>query len=299
MRTPLSLAISPLRHQRALLAGDVTVPGVEFRPVPPGPDPADRFRRMCRHLEFDVCELSVMSYFAARQYGLPITAIPVVPVHRFHHRDFLVNLHAGIRSPADLAGKRVGTRSYTVTPGVLDRGILSSEFDVDLSAITWVVAEPEHVAECERHYPANVVPGHGADLFTLLQAGRLDAGIAGSNLRGERSAAVASLFPDADDLDRKQYLRTGIVPVFTLIAIRQQVVHEHQWLPEALFEAFRTARAAGLEPDPQVAAIVDGDPVPFGLSANAGSLAELIELGCQQQILSSALPVDDLFPDLN
>ena len=299
MSIQLSLAISPLRHQLALLAGDVAIPGVELRPVPPGPDAADRFRRMCRGLEFDICELSAMSYFAARQYGLPITAIPVVPVHRFHHRDFLVNVHAGISSPADLAGKRVGTRTYTVTPGVLDRGILSGEFDVDLSAVTWVLAEPEHVAECEQHYPANVIPGPSEDLFTLLQAGQLDAGIAGSNLRGERSPAVAPLFPDADDLDRQQYLRTGIVPVFTVIAIRQQVADEHPWLPEALFEAFRTARAAGLEPDPQVVGIVDGDPVPFGLSANAGSFAELIELGLQQHILSSAPAVRDLFPDLD
>jgi 4,5-dihydroxyphthalate decarboxylase len=51
----------------------------------------------------------------------------------FHHGDFLKNVHAGIESPPDLEGKRVGTKTYTVTPGVLDRGILSQEFGVDVT----------------------------------------------------------------------------------------------------------------------------------------------------------------------
>lgn len=296
MSIQLSLAISPLRHQQALLTGEITIPGADLRPVPPGPDAADRFRRMCRNLEFDVCELSAMSYLAAQQYGLPITAIPVVPIHRFHHRDFLANAQAGVRSPTDLAGKRVGTRTYTITPGVLDRGILSREFGVDISSITWVLAEPEHVAQCEQHYPPNVIPGRGEDLFSLLASGQLAAGMAGSNLRGERSPAVIPLFPDADELDRNQYERTGIIPVFTVIAIRQALADQYPWLPEALYEAFKDARAAGLEPDPHVAEIVDGDPVPIGLAANRASLAELVELGREQQILTGDLKVDEIFP---
>lgn len=295
----LSLAISPLRHQRRLLDGAVTIPGVGLRPAPAGPDAADRFRRMCRHLEFDICELSVMSYFAAREHGIPIAAIPVVPIHRFHHSDFLINTHAEISAPKDLEGKRVGTRTYTVTPGVLDRGILSHEFGVNLDAVTWVLAEPEHVAACEAHYPPNVLAGQGDELFSLLAGGALQAGIAGSNLRGDSSPNVAPLFPDAAALDRRQFERTGIVPAFTVITVRQALVDEHPWLPEALYEAFRTARKYGLEPDPDVAEIVDGDPVPIGLSANRASFTELLALGHEQRILTGGLGVDELFPAMD
>ncbi|HTZ24300.1 MAG TPA: hypothetical protein VMC83_09930, partial [Streptosporangiaceae bacterium] len=66
----VTAAISPVRRHQPLLNGDVAIPGVELSPVPPGPDYADRFKRMCRDLAFDVCELSVMSYFAAREYDL-------------------------------------------------------------------------------------------------------------------------------------------------------------------------------------------------------------------------------------
>jgi 4,5-dihydroxyphthalate decarboxylase len=253
---------------------------------------------MCRDLAFDVCELSVMSYFTAREYGLPISAIPVVPVHRFHHRDFLKNVHAGIESPLDLAGKRVGTRTYTVTPGVLDRGILSHEFGLDLNSVTWVLAEEEHVAEVHQHYPPNVVPGKGENLFPRLAAGDLAAGIAGSNLRRERSPDVVPLFPDATELDRAQYERTGIVPAFTVITVKTAVLDERPWLAEALYDAFVAARRGGLEPDPGVATIVDGDPVPVGLSKNRASFEELLVLGREQKILTGPLTVDDLFPAL-
>ena len=299
--TPLRLtvAISPVRHHQPLLTGDITIPGAVLSPVPAGPDYADRFRRMCRDLAFDICELSVMSYFAAREFGLSISAIPVVPIHMFHHRDFLKNVHAGIESPQDLAGKRVGTRTYTVTPGVLDRGILSGEFGVDLDTITWVLAEPEHVAQVEDRYPANVVPGKGQNLFPLLASGDLDAGIAGSNLRGERSPDVAPLFTDAAALDRLQYLRSGIVPAFTVITIRTALLETRPWLAEALYEAFAAARRSGVEPGAGVTETVGGDdPSPFGLSANRASFAELLALGHQQKILARPMTVDDLFPAL-
>src|ERR1700733_2799803 len=286
--TPLHLAaaISPVCHHRALLDGSVTTPGVELRPVPPGPDYADRFKKMCRELAFDICELSVMSYFTAREYGLPISAIPVVSIHLFHHGDFLKNVHAGIESPLDLAGKRVGTRTYTVTPGVLDRGILSQEFGVDLDAITWVLAEPEHVAQVEDHYPANVIPGKNENLFPRLASGDLDAGIAGSNLRRQRSPDVVALFPNAEELDRAQYERTGIVPAFTVITVKTAVLDERPWLTEALYDAFVAARSHGLEPDRDVAQLVEGDPVPIGLSANRASFEDLLPLGHEQKILT-------------
>jgi hypothetical protein len=53
-----------------------------------------------------------------------------------------------------------------------------------------------------------------------------------------------------------------------------------------------------LEPDRDVAQIVDGDPVPVGLTANRASFEELLTLGREQHILDGALTVDELFPAL-
>src|SRR5262249_57122494 len=79
----------------------------------------DAFRRMVRGLEFDICEMAITTYICARAHGKRMTAIPVFVVRAFHHGAILVNTKAGIRSPKDLEGKRVGVnRGYTVTTGV-------------------------------------------------------------------------------------------------------------------------------------------------------------------------------------
>jgi 4,5-dihydroxyphthalate decarboxylase len=290
----LRIALSPLAHHQALRDGSVKIPGVSFDWVDV-PRLPDIFARMGRGLEFDVCELSVMTYLLAREHELPISAIPVVPRHAFHHGDFQVHAGAGISEPSDLAGKRVGTRSWTLTPGVLGRGILADEYGVDLESITWVLAGQEHLREAEARLPDNTVRSPGIDLFNALTSGVIDAGIAGVNVGRRRSASVTALFPNAAELDRQEYERTGIVPAFTTIVIHDRVLESRPWLAPALYEGFRDARAHGLEPDPTVLAVVDSDPVPLGLNANRRSFEELIRLGREQGILTAPLDVDTLF----
>jgi 4,5-dihydroxyphthalate decarboxylase len=88
------------------------------------------------------------------------------------------------------------------------------------------------------------------------------------------------------------------VPAFTVITVKTALLDSRPWLAEALCDGFTTARANGVEPSPGVAKIVDGDPVPIGLSANRASFEELLGLGHQQKILTTPLTVDDLFPAL-
>lgn len=295
----LKMAISPLAHHAALIDRRVKLPGAELVQIESGSDQAEVFKRMCRNLEFDICELSVMSYYCAVEYGLPICGIPVVPRHTFHHGDFLKHVDAGIESPKDLEGKRVGTRTYTVTPGVLDRGILTEEFGVDTDTITWVLAEQEHVAQVEDHYPRNVVPGKNEDLFPRLASGDLNAGIAGSNLRRSSAPSVAPLFPEAYELDRRQYERQGFLPAFSCIVVKSHLVEEDPSFLERVFDAFVAAREFGIQPNEEVAEIAEKNPVPIGLRANRDSLEELVRLGVEQHILSGRLGVDDFFPSLD
>src|SRR5215211_1576906 len=115
------------------------------------------FRRMVRGNEFDICEMAITTYICAKVHGKPMTAVPVFLVRAFHHGAILVNSNAGIATPKDLEGKKVGVnRGYTVTTGVWARSILQDEHGVDLSKITWVLSGDEHVAEYRP--PKNVVP---------------------------------------------------------------------------------------------------------------------------------------------
>ena len=144
-------------NNRALKAGEVTPAAgfsFEFEEIPVL---IDGFRRMVRGLEFDVCEMALTTYVCARAHGKRFTALPIFLVRAFHHGAIAVNTDAGLRSPKDLEGRRVGVnRGYTVTTGVWARSILRNQYGVDLNRITWVLSGDEHVAEYRP--PANVVP---------------------------------------------------------------------------------------------------------------------------------------------
>src|SRR6201985_2720707 len=143
-------------NNQALKDGSVKPKTFEFDFVEVDPLIA-AFRRMVRGNEFDICEMAITTYICAKSFGKPMTAIPVFLVRQFHHGAILTSTKAGITNPKDLEGRRVGVnRGYTVTTGVWARGILQSEYGVDLSKVTWVLSGDEHVAEWKP--PHNVVP---------------------------------------------------------------------------------------------------------------------------------------------
>ena len=107
MPATLKTAIGSYGHTRALKDGKIAPAGVslQFEEVTPI---IGAFRRMCRGLEFDVCEMAITTYLTAKRYGLPFTAIPVFPVRAFHHGAAVGNTKAGVSAPKDLEGKKLG-----------------------------------------------------------------------------------------------------------------------------------------------------------------------------------------------
>src|SRR5712692_5653053 len=103
----LTTAIGSYPHTVALKDGTVRPAGLDLSFVEVSPIIA-AFRRMVRSLEFDVSEMALSTYLAAREYNKPFTAIPVFLVRGFHHDSLAYNTAAGIRGPKDLEGKRVG-----------------------------------------------------------------------------------------------------------------------------------------------------------------------------------------------
>src|SRR5262245_63685583 len=147
--TRLKTAIATYPHTRGLKDGRVTLPGLELEHVEVSPI-VGACRRMGPGLEFDMCEMAITTYLTAKAYGKPFTALPVFVMRQFHHAPMVFNVKAGVVSPKDLEGKKVGVRAYTVTTGVWARGILATEYGVDLDRITWVVNDEEHVREYQQ-----------------------------------------------------------------------------------------------------------------------------------------------------
>src|SRR5207245_9597480 len=165
--TVLKTAVATYAHTKGLKDGTVTAPGIQLEHVDVTPI-TGAFRRMRRTLDFDVSEMAITTYSTARAYGQPFTALPVFVMRQFHHAPIVYNVTSGVASPRDLEGKKVGVRAYTVTTGVWARGILATEYGVDLSKVTWVLADEEHVQEYHKDYPANVVYQAGANLGAMV-----------------------------------------------------------------------------------------------------------------------------------
>ena len=71
----LSTVISANPYCDPIKDGRVKIPGIEMEQITVNPM-IQAFRRMTRGLEFQICEVAVVTYFTARQYGVPITALP-------------------------------------------------------------------------------------------------------------------------------------------------------------------------------------------------------------------------------
>ena len=135
-------------------------------------------RRMCRGLEYDICEMAFTTYLCARAAGLPFTAVPVFVTRNFHHWAISINARSGIKTPKDLEGRVVGVnRGYTVTTGLWARGILQSEYGVDLDKVTFVPTDDEHVSNFDAPKNVDYSRFRGRSLAELLEKQEIDAAI--------------------------------------------------------------------------------------------------------------------------
>jgi 4,5-dihydroxyphthalate decarboxylase len=135
-RLAITLACGDYDRTRALADGRVTVEGADLTVLPLGPE--EIFFRMVRFGEFDVAELSLSTYVLTVQQGAPFVAIPVFPSRAFRHSGIYVHSGAGVGSPQDLAGRRVGVAEYQLTANVWIRGILADFHDVPVSSVRYV-----------------------------------------------------------------------------------------------------------------------------------------------------------------
>lgn len=305
---PLKTALGPYGHTQVLKDGRVVPAGLTLDFVEVSPMNAG-FRKMVRNLEYDICEVAITTYLVAKEFHKRFTALPIPLNHMFHFGDVQVGSDAGIATPSDLAGKRVGVRAYTVTTGVWVRGLLETEYGVDSASITWVTDDEEHVTEYRP--PANVVASDGASLVDLFADGAIDAAFSGRAGLGRTNAATTRdfrpLFPAAELLDAAWYARTGIYPIHGLLCVRDDVLAEFPQLPRILFDAFAQAKDVYLSDlarngpknaeDERWVAMgrIVGDPLPFGLDANRRTIETLIDYAVTQKLVSKRPTLDELF----
>lgn len=246
-RLDLTFACGDYDRTRALEDGSVRPDGIDLNylrlPV------EETFFRMLRHREFDVAEMSLSTYVATLDTDpRPFVALPVFTSRMFRHGGVYVNADSGIRTPADLVGKRIGSPEFQLTAGVWIRGILAEHHGVPLDSVTYYTGGQETPGRIEKGtvqtgLDIRPIPA-GATLSQMLADGELDAlqtpRVPSSFSSGD--GRVRRLFDDVVTVERDYYAATGIFPIMHVVVLRSDVYERHRWIAQSLYKACVAAR---------------------------------------------------------
>jgi len=277
-------------------------------------DGDNRHGRMLKDGEFDVCEVSLSKYLMAKSRGWPFTAIPVFPRRLFSLSMIWINRNAGIRSPQDLVGRKVGLSSFQTTLSVLAKGDLQTEYDVPWRSIQWFTRQKETVDfQPEEGVRVQPVPAE-KNIGTMLIQGELDALIMphppGEVSRGNDN--IQRLFSDSKQEELQYFRKNGFYPIMHIIAFKDETLKTYPQAAVDLMEAFTAAKETCKEyyADPnwswmawgrhlfeEERRLLGDDPWPYGCKKNRPNLERFLGYAFDQGLLQRKLAPEELFAE--
>lgn len=279
-------------------------------------DGEDRHERMLQKGEFDIAELSLSSYLMAKSRGLPFTAIPVFPRRLFSLSQMWVNVDAGINSPKDLIGKKVGLHSFQNTLATLAKGDLQSEYDVPWRQIHWMLSKEENIPfKPEAGIKLELV-AKDRKVDDMLESGEISVMMTPHPpkpvLRGSKK--IRRLFADPKAEDLRYFRKNGFFPIMHVVAFKDGILEKFPEAAPGVFAAFKKAKAICREfyADPNWSWLAWGrqafeeeqkllgeDPWPYGLEKNRANLERFVGYSLDQGLMVKKMAVEDLFVPLN
>ena len=306
----LTLACGAYDLLRALIDGAVAPPGIDLNVLTMASP--ERHGRMLRHVEFDVCELSLVAYLVARDQRRAFTAIPVFPHRRFRHGYMVKRTNCGIEKPADLNGKRVGLDTLQNSAGLWMRGMLQDHYGVDMKSIEWWCQEEEDVPfEPAGWMRIKRVP-KGKNIDQMLLDGELEAALYPETLPSikNHSPKVALLFPNPKEAEIDYYKKSGIFPIMHTVVIKNEILEQSPWVAVSILQAFQQAKEVCYRhmKDPRNFALVwvkelmheqeaifGSDPWPYNLEENRKDLEAVVRYEYEQGMIKKRPKIEELF----
>jgi 4,5-dihydroxyphthalate decarboxylase len=327
-RLPLSFISSLHERTQPLFDGTVQPEGITL--LTTRSPASETFWRQLKFAEFAVAEMSLSSYLIAREHGADMIAIPVFPTRWFMWAELHYHADAGIATPGDLAGKRVGLEEYQQTAALWTRGVLQHDFGVPPESVRWYVERTDELSHggatgftpppgitIERVPPAESLP-------TLLAAHALDAAPLYGGIRREANfvdrstrlaapldpARIQPLFPDRIAEGARFQAVHGFIPASHTYVVRGDVYREHPWVALNLYKALGEAKQLahgrleaslpaalifGREYWAQTRRLFGDDLYPYGFRANEPMLRTLVDYSHEQGLIQEKPALADLF----
>lgn len=313
----LSMALSHYDRHIPLFDGSVMADGVDLEVLEVGQSHPlrhgqDRHERMLQKSEFDICELSLSSYLIAKSRGMPFTAIPVFPRRLFSLSQMWVNRNAGISSPQDLVGKKVGLSTFQTTLSVLAKGDLQSEYNVPWREIDWYISKDEAVPLKPLEGVKMQLLKPGEKIGAMLEKGEIHALMVPhppkEALRGNGN--IRRLFADPKAEEARYFQKNGYYPIMHVVAFKDALLAKDPWLATSVMAVFAKAKDMCMEyyDDPNWSRFVWGrhlfeeerrvfgdDPWPHGVKKNRANLERFISYSLDQGLMEKKLEAQQLF----
>ena len=319
MSVALTIAATDYDHFRDLRLGLVRPEGIEVNWLTLGHH--EIFSRFTLNREWDVSELSFAKFAAqVTRKDSDIIGLPVYASRLFRFASFYVNRKAGIKTVADLRGKRIGVPEWAHTAAVYMRGWLMHEGGVALADIDWRQAGTNQAGRTEKvelSLPEGISFTSMPDktLSGMIASGELDCVIIARppNSFREKHPDVVRLFPDYEALEQRYYEKTRVYPIMHVIAMRKSILEDKPWVARNLYNAFEESRRRSLERilDPAVSRypvpwltsyalrmqqMFGGDLFPYGIEPNRPTLELFLRYVHEQGIAHKLVKPEDIFP---
>ena len=318
-RIKLSIATTDYDHFRDFRLGLVNAEGIDHTWLTLGHH--EVFARFTFNREWDVSELSFAKFIAqATRKDSDIIGLPVVCSRLFRFSSFYVNRNAGIKTAADLKGKRIGSPEWAHSAAVYMRGWMHNDVGVKLTDVHWFQAganSPGRVEKVELNLPKGMKLTRVADksLSEMLASGEIDCAIIARPptcfLEGHPD--VVRLYPDYLEMEEDYWAKTKVWPIMHIIAVQKHVLDANPWIARNLLNAFQESKKRSLERllDPAVSRyplawlptyarkmrdMFDGDPFPYGIEENRATWEQMLLYTHQQGIAHRHAKPEELFP---
>jgi len=312
---PLDIEFPVMRYDITLplLEGRVPIDGVKLRPIKSS-SMINKEEPKLSDGDFGLMDLNIGYFFPAIEADWQIIGLPIFSKRKPVYQLIFCHVDSEIRTPKDLAGKRIGSRTYRTALTVWARGLLHERYGIDFAAVHWVLQAKEvfpiHDSKVHIEYV-----DESKNMSQRLIAGELDAMITDISdtkmfASLENNPRITRLFPNYTEEDQRLYRETGIYTPVHMIAMSRKLDRNHPELADKLYAAFEQAKQLAYDDilsdrggfsvvylrermKEQIASW--GDPWKYGIKANKLTIDAFIRYNVDQGMIRRAPSYGQIF----
>lgn len=275
---------------------------------------------------FDITEIGMVPFILAygNQNFRDYTLLPIFPLRVFRHKSIFIRSDGSIKKPEDLKGKKIGTPGYSSSSLTWIRGMLEDEFGLSPNDVEWVIANKDSSAgisgkasKQESVIPDGISLSYGTvgkDESELLLSGEVDALFHAIQPQAfiDGDPGITRLFADSKKVEQDYFTKTGIFPIMHAVAVKKELLDNHPWLSQSLFDAYSESKTANYkfmtklgwafdtlpwygQQHEEVKKLMGANFWPYGIDINKKTLETICRYCYDQGLIKQKVTIEDLF----